>query len=163
MIKLLYSGPDLGTLHAEYATRGRIDPQAPVRVRREIMIAAPVATAWALLSDPLGWHRIDPAIGDVQLDGGVRPGTPFTWRDGRAKIKSRFAVVQPEQGITWTGASFGARVVHRHLLNPRGDSTQLVTEESMAGPLLPLLYGSGKLDAKLEKWLAAIKAAAESH
>jgi hypothetical protein len=31
----------------------------------------------------------------------------------------------------------------------------------MAGPLLPLVYGSAKLQAGLEQWLTALKAAAE--
>jgi hypothetical protein len=39
--------------------------------------------------------------------------------------------------------------------------THLVSEESTAGPLLPLFFGSGKLAATLDKWLTAIKTAAE--
>jgi hypothetical protein len=125
-------------------------------------MAAPVATVWALLSDPRGWGRINPAIRDVGLDAPVRPGTRFTWRNGRAKISSRFAVVDPEREITWTGVSSGARAVHRHLLTAQGERcTRLMSEESMAGLLLPLFFGSAKLAAPLEGRLAAIKAAAE--
>jgi hypothetical protein len=162
MTKLLYAGPGIDTLHAEYAARGRIDTRAPATASRDVVMAAPVATVWALLSDPRGWGRIDPAIHDIRLDAPVRPGTRFTWRNGRAKITSRFAVVDPEREIAWTGVSSGARAVHRHLLTAQGEHhTHLMSEESMAGPLLPLFFGSAKLAASLESWLAAIKAAAE--
>jgi uncharacterized protein YndB with AHSA1/START domain len=162
MTNLLYAGPSLETLYAEYATQGRIDTRAPVTASRDVVIAAPVATVWALLSDPHGWGRIDPAIHDVRLDAGVRPGTRFTWRNGRARIRSRFAVVDPEREITWIGVSSGAKAVHRHLLAaPDGAHTHLVSEESMAAPLLPLFFSNAKLAAALGTWLTAIKTTAE--
>jgi hypothetical protein len=71
-------------------------------------------------------------------------------------------VVDPGREITWTGVSSGARAVHRHVLAARGENqTHLLSEESMAGPLLPLFFGSAKLASALETWLAAIKTAAE--
>jgi hypothetical protein len=60
--------------------------------------------------------RTDPAIRDVRLDRAVAPGTRFAWRNGRARITSRFAVVDPEREITWSGLSYGAKAVHRHVL-----------------------------------------------
>jgi hypothetical protein len=56
--KLLYTGPSIETLHAEYAARGRIDGQAAVTAARDVVVAAPVARVWALLSDPHGWGSI---------------------------------------------------------------------------------------------------------
>jgi hypothetical protein len=127
-----------------------------------VLVVAPAAEVWDVLSDPRRWGRIDPAIRDVRLDGEVRPGTRFAWRNGRAKIRSRFAVVDPGREMSWTGVSPGARAVHRHLLAAQDERhTRLVSEESMAGPLLPLFFGSAKMAGALEAWLAAIKAAAE--
>jgi hypothetical protein len=162
MTRLLYLGPGIEALHERYASQGRIDPRAPVAASRDVVIAAPTAVVWGLLSHPEGWGRIDPAIRNVSLDGDVRPGTRFTWRNGRARITSRFAVVDPGREITWTGVSSGARAVHRHVLAARGENhTHLLSEESMAGPLLPLFFGSAKLASALETWLAAIRTAAE--
>ena len=77
-------------------------------------------------------------------------------------MKSRFAVVEPGREITWTGVSSGFKAVHRHLLDTTSDSTTRVrSEESMAGPLLVLLYSSAKLQAGLEQWLTGLKDAAE--
>jgi hypothetical protein len=92
----------------------------------------------------------------------VAVDAPFTWTNGRARISSRFAVVDPCRELTWTGVSSGARAVHRHLLQPVDDrTTRLISQESMAGPLLTLFYPSSKLAQGLTAWLTAIKTAAE--
>jgi uncharacterized protein YndB with AHSA1/START domain len=157
MTRLHYRGRGLDTLHSDYAMRGRIDSSAPVAAHREILIAAPVETVWELLADPSGWHGIDPAIHDVHLDGEIAPGTSFTWRNGMARMTSRFAIVDPGREISWTGESAGIKAVHRHLFaGTDGSNTFLVSEESMDGFLLPLYYSSKKLGRTLEGWLAAL-------
>lgn len=162
MTKLLYSGPTLQVLHDDYAKKGRIDSDAPVTTSYEVDIRAPRALVWELLANPLGWQAFDPAIHDVRVDGQVAADTAFTWVNGRARMKSRFAVVDPGRELTWTGVSMGFKAVHRHLLEPSGDGgTRVRCEESMAGPLLGLLLNEAKLRDALEKWLTALKAAAE--
>ena len=49
--RLLYSGPSFDRLHEEYAKKGRIDEEAPVKTAGEITINAPVEQVWALLID----------------------------------------------------------------------------------------------------------------
>jgi uncharacterized protein YndB with AHSA1/START domain len=162
MTKLLYAGPPWQVLHDDYAKKGRIDADAPVTASYEVDIRAPRDRVWELLASPLGWETFDPAIHDVRVDGQVAADTPFTWANGRARMKSRFAVVDPGRELTWTGVSMGFKVVHRHLLEPSGDGGTVVrSEESMAGPLLGLLFSEAKLRGALEKWLTALKAAAE--
>ncbi len=162
MSKLFYAGPPLQVLHEEYAKNGRIDQQAPVTTAFGVNIGAPRERVWELLASPLGWEAFDPAIHDVRLDGPVAADTAFTWANGRARMKSRFAVVNPGRELTWTGASMGFKVVHRHLLDDaEGGGTHLRCEESMAGPLLTLIYSEARLRATLAKWLTAVKNAAE--
>ncbi|HZX56978.1 MAG TPA: SRPBCC family protein [Ilumatobacteraceae bacterium] len=161
--RLWYSGPALDDLYMEHAVQRQIDTNAPVRSTVEIIIDAPPARVWAVLSDPEHWHLVDPRISHVHLDSGVAIGSTFTWRNGFARLRSRFAVVAPNSELTWTGRAMGANVVHRHVLEDLGDSrTRLTAIESMAGPLLILLYSSAKLHKNLEQWLAAISAAATS-
>ena len=51
----------------------------------------------------------------------------------------------------------------RHLVEPLpGGRTRVTIAESLAGPLLPLLYPAAKLRAGHERWLAAFRRAAES-
>ncbi len=161
MTKLLYAGPSLQVLHEEYAKHGRIDDQAPVTTTYEVDIKAPRERVWELLASPLRWEAFDPAIHDVRLDGPVAADTAFTWANGKARMKSRFAVVDPGREVTWTGASMGFKVVHRHLLDATADGTRVRCEESMAGPLIVLLFNEAKMRAALEKWLTALKDAAE--
>lgn len=162
MSQLLYRGPSLDVLHEQYAKRGRIDENAPIRASHAIRIDAPVARVWAELSNPAGWGRLDPDIHDVRLAGAVGTDVSFTWKNGSARIRSRFAVVDEGRELTWTGVSFGAKAVHRHMLEPaESGGTRLLCEESMAGPLITLVFSSAKLDAALEKWLTAIKAGSE--
>lgn len=159
-----YVGPPLSVLHDSYAKRGKVDTCAPIRATRSVLIEAAPPSVWSLLSDPAAWHRIDPNIRLVSIDGAVAPDTAFTWKNGSARIKSRFAVVSTEREITWTGVSFGAKAVHRHALEPlEGPATRLTSEESMSGLLLPMLFSAGKLQHTLDQWLAAIKKLAEQH
>jgi uncharacterized protein YndB with AHSA1/START domain len=150
-------------LHEEYAKRGRIDEKAPVKASHEVRIEAPVERVWKLLSNARGWGTWYPDIHDIHLDSEVKVDARFTWTNDEARIKSTFAVVEVGRGITWTGVSSGAKVVHRHVLEPTSDggATRLFCEESMAGPLLMLFYDSAKLQAGMEKWLSALKTAAE--
>lgn len=160
--RLFYRGPALDVLHDRYAKQGRIDSAAPVQASAEVHIAAPAERVFAVLSDPRGWHAVQPAIHDVHMDGEPAPDTRFTWVNGQARITSRFAVVQPGREVTWTGVSFGMKAVHRHVLEPTPDGgTRLYCEESMAGPLVSLLFPSAKLHATLVAWLGALKTAAE--
>jgi len=160
--EMRYQGPALDRLHEEYAKQGRIDGDAPIAATHEVRIEAPVEKVWALLSDPAGWSAIDSGIRDVHVDGPVAVDTPFVWRSGSTKLTSKFAVVEPEHELSWTGSAMGAKAVHRHLLSADGaGATVLRSEESMAGTLLGLFFGKAKLEAALTTWLNAIKSAAE--
>jgi uncharacterized protein YndB with AHSA1/START domain len=162
MNQLLYRGPSIEALHQQYAKRERIDTRAPVTAAYEVEIDAPVQRVWDLLGNPQAWPSFAPEVHDVHLDAPVAADTGFTWANGRARMKSRFAVVEPGREITWTGVSSGFKAVHRHLLEAAGDgSTRVRSEESMAGPLLVLFYGSAKLQTGIEAWLAGLKTAAE--
>jgi uncharacterized protein YndB with AHSA1/START domain len=162
MNQLLYRGPSIEVLHQRYAKRERIDSRAPVTAALEIEIHAPVQRVWDLLADPMAWPSFAPEVHGVHLDGPVAVDTRFTWANGRSRMKSRFAVVDPGREITWTGVSSGFKAVHRHLLEATGDgATRVRSEESMAGPLLVLFYGSAKLQAGIEAWLTGLKTAAE--
>jgi hypothetical protein len=162
MSHLLYRGPSLQVLHEQYAKRGRIDERAVVTASQSVHIDAPPERVWQVLSRADAWPEVVAGISRVELPAGVAPDAFFTWVNGRSRIRSRFAVVEPLRELTWTGISSGARAVHRNRLSPLNHSrTQLRSEESMAGPLLTLFYNSDKLSAALEDWLLAVKAAAE--
>jgi hypothetical protein len=163
MSHLLYRGPSLLALHEQYAKQGRIDERAAVTATRSVRVDAPPRRVWQVISAAEAWPDVATDISWIDLPGGVAPDAAFVWVNGRARIRSRFAIVEPLRELTWTGVSSGARAVHRNVLNALNDhETQLQSEESMAGPLLTLFYSSDKLSAALEDWLMAVKAAAET-
>jgi uncharacterized protein YndB with AHSA1/START domain len=162
--QLFYSGPSIEVLHEKYAKKGRIDGNAAVKASHEVRIGAPVEQVWELLSDVSGWETWYPDVHDVHLDSGVKADARFTWTNGKARIKSTFAVVDNEREITWTGVSSGAKAVDRYVLEPidDGGATRVYCEESMAGPLLVVFFDSAKLKVGMEEWLSALKTAAEA-
>lgn len=86
----------------------------------------------------------------------------FTWKNGSAKMKSRFAVVRPEVELPWTGTSMGFKAVHRHVLQELDNGrTLLRTEESMSGLLLTAFFSAAKLRSSLSTWADSMKSAAE--
>lgn len=161
--RLLYRGPSIDVLHEEYAKKGRLDDQAPITGHFTVRIEAPVERVWRLLSDPSTWASLDPGINDVRLEGPVAVDTRFTWKKGGARMRSRFAVVDPRREITWTGRAAGANAVHRHLLRELEDgATEVRTEESMGGPLFILIFDNTKLRTVLKEWLTGLKTISES-
>lgn len=162
ILRLLYRGPAMSVLHEEYAKRGRTDDKAPVAAAHSVRIDTSPQRVWQVLSAATDWPSVDPAISDVRVPGGVVVDATFTWVNGKARIRSRFAVVDEDRELTWTGVSSGAKAVHRHVLHPvEGGATLLESTESMAGPFLTLFYSSAKLQQGLTTWLTAIRTAAE--
>ncbi|WP_020386439.1 SRPBCC family protein [Kribbella catacumbae] len=161
---LFYTGPSIAVLHEEYAKKSRIDDRAAIQGRREITIAAPIERVWQKLSDVPNWAtNLEPGVKDIQLENGVAVDSRFTRVKGGAKMKARFAVVNGPQEIAWTGAALGAKVVHRFTLESVSENTtRVVVEESMAGPLFGLLFNNKKLDAVLVESLETLKLASES-
>ena len=159
--KLFYTGPSLGTLHEEYAKKSRIDEQAPLTSEASIMIGAPVPAAWAVISDIARWPAWYPRFTVLEL-GDVRPGAPMRWKLGGLTMRSTFAVVLPGRELTWSGRFLGYKAVDQHLLEPAGNGRTTVTmRESLAGPLLPLLYRPTQLQAGHQQWLTALKTVLE--
>jgi hypothetical protein len=159
--KLFYTGPSLGTLHEEYAKKSRIDEQAPLTSGASITIDAPGPAVWAVISDVAGWPAWYPEFTVLEL-GEVRPGAPMRWKLGGLTMRSTFAVVNPGRELTWTGRFLGYKAVDQHLLEPAGNGRTIVTiRESLAGPLLPLLYRPSQLQAGHQRWLTALKTTLE--
>lgn len=164
MNSITYRGPSLATLHENYAKNGRIDERAPIHGRRRITIDAPVSVVWETLTDLPRWGEIlEPDLRAIAAPNGIVPDAVFTRTIRRANITARFAVVEENRELAWSGSAFGANVVHRFLLVPEADDrTTAVVEESMAGRMLGTFFSVHRLIASLETSLRALKRAAEA-
>ena len=161
---LTYFGPSLAQLHGDYAKKSRIDERAPIAAHEETTVHAPAGVVWQKLSDVPAWAtNLEPGVRKINVPSGVRVDARFSRTAGGARMRSRFAVVNPERELAWTGSAFGMKVVHRFTLEPLSTtSTRVVVEESMAGPPLAALFSTGKLRALLRGSLGTLKAAAEA-
>jgi uncharacterized protein YndB with AHSA1/START domain len=156
-------GPSSEALQ-EQARRGVIAPDPALHTLRSISIAAPPARVWALLTDISGWpawHR-HPTVPEARAANGVVVGQPFDWNQEGTRISSRFAMVEPERRLVWTGTVSIASAVHMWRLSPEGRGTRLEVEEGMWGFMLWAFYPQRKLDRDLEGWLTDLRAAAEA-
>ncbi|AXL93012.1 hypothetical protein C4J65_35660 [Streptomyces sp. CB09001] len=163
--RVFYCGPSLDELHQHYAKGGRIDDWAPVTAISRVRIEAPPATVWRLLHDLPGWPSWVPQVASVrQGPGGTVPDEQFRWKLGGMPIRSTLAVVEPQQELCWTGVLAGTRAVHRFRLTSLdgGRATEVLSEESIGGPLIALYFPSAKLRTVLQNWLAALKSTAET-
>jgi hypothetical protein len=159
--KLFYAGPSLAVLHREYARKGRIDESAPVTNISSLVVNAPVHRVWAVLSD-LRNRAIWDADFRLRELIEVAPDASFRWTIRGARIRSTFAVVEPDRELSWSGISFGLKAVDRNLLEPvDADHTTVTLQESLAGPLLTLFYSPARLRAGHEAYLIALKTFAE--
>ncbi len=112
----------------------------------------------------LAWDtNLEPGVKDIRLENGVTVDSKFVRSNKGARMTARFAVVKRDRELPWTGQAFGAKVVHRFELTPRTDeTTDVLVQESMAGPLLALVFNTRKLTNLLEESLHTLKSAAES-
>jgi hypothetical protein len=160
---LTYRGPAVAVLHEEYAKRHRVDRDAPARAEADVVIDATVPTVWAKLTDLNAWAtNLERGVRGIRIPHGVTVDEEFQRSAKGARMRARFAVVDPQRELAWTGTSLGVRVVHRFTLEPvEGTRTRVVAEKSMAG-WLAALFASEKLAGLLRQSLDTLKQACES-
>jgi uncharacterized protein YndB with AHSA1/START domain len=142
----------------------QIKADAPVVVRDEIFVAAPIQTVWAVLTDIRSWPRWQPEITRVEMQGPLASGAVFRWRSNGLSITSTVRDLQPPTFIGWTGSAYGIRAVHTWKLTPQQGGVVVHTEESFDGWLVRLLrrWMQRSLDRSIKTWLQSLKLRAES-
>jgi hypothetical protein len=89
---------------------------------------------------------------------GLHHDARFTWRLNGVSIHSTIAVVDAPHELTWTGKFWLFKAVDRQVLEQiDGGRTRATVEESLTGPLLPLLYSNSKLRLNHARWLTSLK------
>lgn len=136
---------------------------APAFAGHHIHIEAPPEKVWALISDIDHWSSWQPDIPTAKLLGPLAPGSRFRWNSGGTGVSSTLEEVDQPHRLGWTGRAMGAKARHVWALRPEGSGTTVTTEESFEGLVVVLLKGRMQrlLDDSLQKWLAALKKAAE--
>lgn len=140
-----------------------IEQNAPLVARKEIIINAPVEQVWQKLTDFKNWPKWQKDIFKVQVSGPLKRGTKLKWLALGALISSTIHTAEENKSLGWSGITIGMRAIHNWYFESQGDTTKVVTEESLAGILPPLIkaFQPQFLDHNLESALKSLKAAVE--
>jgi len=138
-------------------------PDAPVRSKREIDIAAAPEVVWDVLTDFDQWPQWNPQVKSMTFDGPLAPGSEFRWKAGPGTIVSTLERVEPPRAISWVGRTMSIRAIHHWRFEPRDGGTHVETEETYSGLLARLLRRQLQkvLDDSLREGLEHLKREAE--
>jgi uncharacterized protein YndB with AHSA1/START domain len=160
---LFFTVACLNAQNSEKIGKVQINPQAPVKCSKTVVINANVMKVWLILSNIDRWNSWQTDISKAKLSGPLQPGSTFTWEAGGFGITSVLHTVEPNKSIGWTGKSYGIKAVHNWTLQESNGKTIVRVEESMEGFLARLFKKSFNKD--LEKgmlhWLELLKQKSE--
>jgi hypothetical protein len=140
-----------------------INVGAPVRVSRQVEIAADAEALWDILTDIASWPSWNPDVKEATPLGPLAPGSKFRWKSGPGVITSTLFAVDRPRLIAWTGTTMGIKAVHVWRLEPHQGTTTVHSEESWEGLPVRLMRGSmqRRLEAAIVGGVEALKVAAE--
>ncbi len=133
-------------------------------VESSVTIDARPERLWDILADVKAWPKWQAASFVRSPAGAVENGTTFqAGLDGLTWAISVTAADRPRK-LAWVGRRTGLWGVHEWEFVEEGGRTRATTRETMRGWLLPFLYPMVRrtLPRTDEKWLAGLKARAES-
>lgn len=118
-------------------------------IRTSLLLDAPIADVWAVLSDVPGWAAWTSVMtrvrGEPRVGGRISfriaiPGLPTL------PIDATYTVASPERGLAWRGGIPGVLVgVHAMALERAGDGTRVLHHERFTGLLaVPVIGPVGK-------------------
>lgn len=136
-----------------------VNRKAPVLASSEVVIDAPVASIWEVLTDIRQWPAWNPSVSTVSMYGEFGPGTEFHWKADGVMIVSTLQEIEPHRRLVWTGRMPFIRAIHVWTFEAREGKTFVRNEESFQGWLAWLLSGpfTRMLEASLEKMLQSLK------
>ena len=120
----------------------------------------PAEVVWSrAYADASAWPRWNGALASAELDGPLRVGATARIRF-RTGLRLRFTITEADEPRVFTDESRlpGARMAHRHLLEPDAVGTRLTNTISIEGPLAWLWAKALCRTAErgLPEWQAAI-------
>ncbi|WP_410671457.1 SRPBCC family protein [Amycolatopsis sp. cmx-4-68] len=141
-----------------------IDLSAPVVVRRETVINAPLHRVWQLHTDVTSWPQWQPDITATQADCPLTTDSTFRWSTGGLDIESTVYEVEEPRRIVWGGPAHGITEIHLWTFDVTGSAVRVRTEESWDGDPVraDIPFMRAALDQSLAAWLNHLKKAAEN-
>ncbi|GAB2463931.1 SRPBCC family protein [Xylanimonas ulmi] len=141
-----------------------IDESAPVVVRREVRIEAPIDLVWRLHTDVAAWPTWQTDVASAHIDGPLVPGASFRWSTHGIDVTSTVYALDAPRRILWGGPAQGVTGIHEWTFAAEGGATIVRTAESWDGdPVRADAEGQrAALDASLGAWLTLLRTKAEA-
>ena len=108
-----------------------------ITIDRTLEATVPASAVWArCYADPSGWSQWNPEIASAEMQGPFEVGSTARVRF-KTGLRLRFRLVEVEQGRMFTDEARlpGARMGHRHLLEPTDTGVRLRNTIYFEGPL----------------------------
>ncbi|MFD3440160.1 DHA2 family efflux MFS transporter permease subunit [Streptomyces sp. NPDC058685] len=152
--------PEGDTVMTENVT---VDTEAPVVVRRDITIDAPIAEVWRLHTDIDAWSGWNPDITRAALDGPLAKGAELRWHTHGLDITSTVRHLVPGERIAWGGPAHGIDGIHVWTFEETEGGVRVHTVESWSGEPIDARPEEMRaaLEASLTAWLQHLKETAE--
>lgn len=140
-------------------TMKSINPYAPVKCSKSIMIYASPEKIWNVITRIDCWADWQTDIKQAKLNGSLQPSSTFDWKTGGAKIHSTLHTVNMNSEFGWTGKTFGMHAIHNWTIQDHNGSVEVRVDESMEGFLASLFKNSfnRNLEKGMENWLQLLK------
>ncbi len=142
-----------------------INQSAPLKAKKEIIIAVPIEKVWSILTTIEDWPRWQPDVTSSRIEGELTDGTIFKWKAKTLNITSVIQELEKPSRIGWTGDSIGMKAIHHWTMEPQGGFTHVITEESLSGwfPTLLKVFDPNFLDKSLMGSLQVLKSESEKN
>ena len=142
-------------------SKADIDRLAPVIVRQEVTIDAPIELLWRLHTDVNRWTSWRSDIDSAHLPGEFIPGEAFHWATAGLEIDSSIQEVDPHRRTVWGGPAGGIVGIHVWSFTIVEGGVRIVTEESWSGEPIAAdpARAQGMLDASIAVWLRDLERA----
>jgi hypothetical protein len=139
-----------------------IDRAAPVIVRQEVTVDAPIELLWRLHTDVNQWTTWRSDVDSAHLPGQFAPGEVFRWATSGLEIDSSIQAVDPNRRTVWGGPAGGIVGIHVWIFSVVEDGVRIVTEESWSGEPISAdpARAQSVLDASISVWLRDLERAA---
>jgi hypothetical protein len=135
-------------------------------VRNEISIAAAPEIVWARLIRAVEWPSWYPNSANVRIAGeahDLSANARFSWRTFGVTVRSTVREFEPKTRIAWDGTGPAMDVYHAWLIEPRGASCWVLTEETQNGlaPRFQALFMPKRMFNGHQLWLERLKERSE--
>jgi hypothetical protein len=115
----------------------KFDPRvAPVKVHNELIMDAAPEAIWAVLIEAANWPKWYPNARSVHIKGGgldLYLGARFSWITFGVCLQSVVKEFTPYERIAWTAEFVGVDAYHAWQIEPIGERSRVITEETQYG------------------------------